>query len=114
VLRTIFAVGWILNGTLTLDLGFSPHPSFCFAKMPPRANLLANFAGCSQFPVGEGYGRLRRLPKPRPYRWVQATRHFSLFLVLETFFSIVKKGFKLPKKYSCTKHGALPHTPLAF
>jgi hypothetical protein len=35
-------------------------------------------------------------------------------LVLETFFSIVKKGFKLPKKYSCTKHGALPHTPPAF
>jgi hypothetical protein len=50
VLRTIFAVGWILNGTLTLDLGFSPHPSFCFAKMPPRANLLANFAGLFTVP----------------------------------------------------------------
>jgi hypothetical protein len=55
------------------------------------------------------------------YRWLKPFAVGWFFnhtspsaLVLETFFSIVKKGFKLPKKYSCTKHGALPHTPLAF
>jgi hypothetical protein len=37
-----------------------------------------------------------------------------LTLVFETFFSIAKKGFKLPKKCSLEQHGALPHTPQAF
>jgi hypothetical protein len=77
-------------------LVISPHPSFLQAKMPPRANLLANFAGLFTVPrrgrliaalpqknkkakklkklkklrviPKDGFGRL---PQPHPYGWVQ-------------------------------------------
>jgi hypothetical protein len=35
---------------MVITLSFSPHPSFLQAKMPPRANLLANFAGLFTVP----------------------------------------------------------------